>query len=109
MAQGQGMTERQPSLAPLSDMSAKKYKIYDTPSEWDEKQEALVVHLGIRSTSTPCYAIRSIVENPESSDFGKFIMPVCMDGRWKCDDQFSPSDLVDWREDGDIPSETPGG
>ena len=101
------MMERQTSLAPLSDMSAKKYKLYDTPSEWNEKQESLVEHLDVQSTLTPCYAVMALVENTDSADFGKFIMPVCMDGRWKCDDQFNASDLVDWQPDWNIPLPNP--
>ena len=101
------MMERQTSLAPLFNMSEKKYMLYDTPSEWNEKEESLIDYLDVRSTLTPAYATLSIVENTDSSDFGKFIMPVCMDGRWKCDDQFDASDLVDWQDDWNIPLPSP--
>ena len=42
------------------------------------------------------YAGIAQVSNSESSDYEKFIMPVCTTGKWKCDDQFSPSALVNY-------------
>ena len=73
MVRGRDGMERQTSLAPLSDMSSKKYMLYATPSEWNEKQESLVDHLDVRSTLTPCYAVLALVENTDSAEQAAFL------------------------------------
>ena len=82
----------------------KKYKLYATESGWDNKHVSLMEHLGIPDGKTVRYALKTKVENPDSDDFGKFIMPVLTSGKWKCDDQFS-SGVVDWQNDWTIPPE----
>jgi len=63
-----------------------------------------MTHLEIPDGTTVRYAMKRTVENPDSDDFGKFIMPVCYVGKWACGDQFS-SGVVDWQNDWDIPPE----
>ena len=70
-------------------MIIKKYKLYETESEWDDKVSALEAHLGIPTEDTLNYAVIESVSNPNHPDFGKFIMPVTRFGPWTCDDQFS--------------------
>ena len=79
-------------------MSEKKYKLYATESGWNNKHDAIMAHLGIPDGNTRLYAEKETVPNPESEDFGKFIMPVAIVGKWRCDDQFS-SGVVDWNDD----------
>jgi hypothetical protein len=73
-----------------------KYRLYSTLSGWTSRNESLESHLGIPDGSAGSYAKVSQVTNPENSDYEKFIMPVCTEGSWKCDDQFNSSDLVDY-------------
>jgi hypothetical protein len=79
-------------------MIEKKYKLYATESGWDTKHDSLMTHLGIPSGGTTSYAAKETVQNPESDDYGKFIMPVMFGGKWACNDQFS-SGVVDWQDD----------
>ena len=86
-------------------MATKKYKLYATESGWDNKHVSLMAHLGIPAGNNLRYAIKTTVQNPDSSDHGKFIKPVVTTGEWKCDDQFS-SGVVNWNNDWD---NLPGG
>ncbi len=81
----------------------KKFKLYATQSGWDNKHASLMEHLGIPDGKTLRYAEKTTVENPASSDHGKFIIPVLTSGKWKCDDQFSGG-VVDWQDDWNPPS-----
>ena len=74
-----------------------KYRLYSSRSGWVSRNSSLESHLGIpNGAGTVRYAGIAQVSNSESSDYEKFIMPVCTTGKWKCDDQFSPSDLVNY-------------
>jgi len=89
----------------------KKYRLYSSQSGWTNRNASLETHLGIpNGKGTFCYGVLAQVENPDNDEYGKYIMPVMMDGDWKCDDQFAPADLVDfdptWRID-PIPPELP--
>ena len=97
------MTARQILQEQLFNM--RKYKLYNTFAEWNTKHTALMTHLEIEATPTPTYAVVSVVQNPSSSDYGKFIMPVVTTGQWKCDDQFNANDLVVWNEEWQLPIE----
>lgn len=74
-----------------------KYRLYSTRSGWTSRNASLESHLGIPDgKGTLRYAEITEVNNPENEDYEKYIMPVCTEGTWKCDDQFNPSDLVDY-------------
>lgn len=73
-----------------------KYRLYSTLSGWTSRNESLESYLGIPSGNTVRYAEIAEVTNPESADYEKYIMPVCTEGTWKCDDQFNASDLVSY-------------
>ena len=79
-------------------MADTNIKLYETESEWDTNEAALEAFLGIPIGTTVRYAVKDTVSNSNSSDFGKYIMPVIMSGPWQCDDQFS-SGVVDWQDD----------
>lgn len=81
----------------------KKYRLYEEESAFTSKNAALESYLGIPREGTLHYASISRVENPASLDYGKYIMPVCMDAQWKCDDQFDPSKLVDYDPTWNVP------
>ena len=82
----------------------KKYRLYATSSGWENRHASLKTYLGIPTEAgTTEYADRIQVGNSENDDHGKYIMPVMMDGRWECDDQFNPSDLVDFDPTWNIP------
>jgi len=76
-----------------------KYKLYATLSGWTSRNDSLESHFGIPNGNTVCYAEVSQVTNPDNSDYEKYIMPVCTEGTWKCDDRFNASELVNWDED----------
>ena len=87
----------------------KKYKLYATESGWTSKNASLETHLGIPDgEGTLRYARLAEVGNSANADYGKFIMPVLMEGVWECDDQFDPSDLVDFDPTWNLPSDPPG-
>ena len=74
-----------------------KYALYSSTSSWNSRNASLEAALGIpNGQGTDKYAEISEVENSENADYGKFIMPVFTSGTWKCDDQFNPSQLVDF-------------
>ncbi len=74
-----------------------KYQLFETEDEWTTKANALEAHLGIPTSGTSRYAEPLQVTNEGNADFGKWLMPVVEGGRWKCDDQFNPSDLVEYQ------------
>ena len=81
-----------------------QYRLYGSASEWNVKNDALETHLGIPDgKGTLRYAEILEVGNDENSDYGNFIMPVMMDGQWKCDDQFDASNLVNFHPTWNIP------
>jgi hypothetical protein len=74
-----------------------KFKLYSTLSGWTSRNSSLETHLGIPDgDGTLRYAEVSQVTNPANADYEKYIMPVCMDGTWKCNQLFKQDDLVDW-------------
>lgn len=83
-----------------------KFRLYSSRSGWVSRNSSLESYLGIPDgNGTDRYSEISEVTNPENSDYEKFIMPVETDGRWKCDDQFNPSDLVNFNPDWYPPDE----
>lgn len=77
----------------------KKYKLYDTEDEWNAKNAEIEAALGIPDGNTLNYAQVEIVKNSESSDYGKFIMPVLYAGSWVSSSYFNANELVDWQLD----------
>jgi hypothetical protein len=85
----------------------KKYKLYDTESEWNAKNAEIEAALRIPDGNTLNYAQVEIVKNSESDDHGKRIMPVLFEGSWVSTSFFNSGELVDWQDDWnvDAPSE----
>ena len=76
----------------------KKYRLYDTTSEWDSRNASLEPHLGIpHGKGTLRYAEISQVGNPENDDYEKWVMPAVARGRWACEDQFDAANLVEFQ------------
>ena len=73
-----------------------KAALYDTAEACRAAIASVEASLGIPSGVTTRYAQPEPVTNEESSDFGKFVLPVKVLGTWKCDQLFEPSELVDW-------------
>lgn len=74
-----------------------KYCLYSSLTDWNNKNASLESYLGIPyGTQTLSYAAVSQVTNAENANFGKYILPVETEGMWKCDDQFSEGDLIDY-------------
>ena len=74
-----------------------KYKLFNDLAAWTTKSDALETYLGIPDgKGTTRYCRPRQVINPETEDYEKYVMPVGSAGRWKCDDQFDPADLVDY-------------
>ena len=81
-----------------------KFRLYSSRSGWTSRNASLESHLGIpNGEGTLRYADMLQVENPENADYEKYIMPACTEGTWKCDDQFNPSDLVDYDPTWELP------
>ena len=76
---------------------AHKYKLLNTPAEFDAKEAEMKTLLSIPDgKGTLGYADSQMVDNPDHADYGMFIFPVVTSGKWKCDDQFEASELVDF-------------
>ena len=85
-----------------------KYRLYSSRSGWTSRNNSLEAHFGIPNRhGTLSYADVSQVTNPENSDYEKYIMPVCTESTWKCDDQFNPSDLVGYDPTWNLPPDPP--
>lgn len=78
---------------------AVKFKLYSSGSGWNNQHAAIKTHLGIPTGGTTEYAERLQIDNAEHPDHGKYVFTVKTTGRWKCDDQFNSSDLVDYDPD----------
>ena len=78
-----------------------KFRLYASPVGWNSRHSSIKTYLEIPVPSgiTDEYATLKQVDNEENSDFGKYVFPVQTLGRWKCDDQFNASDLVDYDPD----------
>jgi len=75
---------------------ATKYKLLDTPEEFSAKELEVKSLLSIPdSAGTVRYAESRMIDNPEHADYGLFIFPVLTEGKWKCDQHFDSSELVD--------------
>jgi hypothetical protein len=81
-----------------------KFKLYASTSGWDSRHASIKEYLGIPTGSTTEYAVRSVINNPDNADFGKYPFIVVDSGRWKCDDQFNAKDLVDYDPTWELPS-----
>ena len=74
-----------------------KYKLYNTPEEFDAKEAELKALLSIPDNKgTSAYAERIMVQNPDHADYGMFPLPVVSHGKWKADHHFDSSELVDF-------------
>ena len=75
---------------------ATKYKLYNTPEEFDAKEAEMKTLLSIPDNAgTTNYAERVMIDNSDHADYGLFPFPVVTEGKWKCDQHFSASELVD--------------
>jgi hypothetical protein len=77
----------------------KKFRLYATQSEWDEKHDQVMDFVGIPDGKTTTYALVESVTNSSSSDYPKLIFPVLTSGKWQCDSLFDAADLQDWQAD----------
>ena len=77
----------------------KKYKLYDTVTEWMDKNAEIEAAFEIPNEDTTNYATIEVVTNPESPDYGKFIMPVLYLGSLVSSSYFNANELVDWQVD----------
>ena len=73
-----------------------KFRLYSTISGWNSRHASIKEYLGIPVGTTTEYADLSQINNTENADYGKYAFPVKTTGRWKCDDRFPASDLVDY-------------
>lgn len=74
----------------------KLFKLYDNISDFQSDNARVEGVLGIPSGGTTHYASGDRVDNPESADYGKYILPVFTSGKYKCDSLFDSSSLVGW-------------
>jgi hypothetical protein len=75
---------------------ATKYKLLNTPEEFSAKELEVKSLLSIPdSAGTVRYAESRMIDNSEHADYGLFIFPVITEGKWKCDQHFDSSELVD--------------
>ena len=87
---------------------AHKYKLLNTPEEFDAKEAEMKTLLHIPDgKGTVGYADSQMIDNPDHADYGMFIFPVVTSGKWKCDNQFQASELVDFDSSWIKPAEDP--
>ena len=87
---------------------ATKYKLLNTPEEFDAKEAEMKTLLSIPDNAgTSAYAESQMIDNPDHADYGMFIFPVVTSGKWKCDQHFSASELVDHDSSWAKPQEEP--
>lgn len=87
---------------------ATKYKLLNTPEEFDAKEAEMKTLLAIPDNAgTSKYAESVMIDNPDHADYGMFLFPVISEGKWKCDDQFEASELVDHDSSWAKPQEEP--
>ena len=85
---------------------ATKYKLLNTPEEFDAKEAEMKTLLAIPDNAgTSKYAESVMIDN--HADYGMFLFPVISEGKWKCDQHFSASDLVDHDSSWAKPQEEP--
>lgn len=78
-------------------MDNTKYKLLDTPAQFEAAEADMKSKLGIPDNKgTLNYAAQTMVDNPDHADYGMFIFPVILAGAWKCDQHFDASELVDF-------------
>ena len=76
---------------------ATKYKLLNNPEEFSAKELEVKSLLSIPdSAGTVRYAESRMIDNSEHADYGLFIFPVITEGKWKCDQHFDSSELVDF-------------
>lgn len=87
-------------------MANTKYILLDTPTQVEAAEADMKAKLGIPdSKGTLKYAEQIMIDNPEHSEYGRFIFPVILDGSWKSVQHFDASELVDFDPDWAKPSE----
>ena len=87
-------------------MANTKYILLDTPTQVEAAEADMKAKLGIPdSKGTLKYAEQIMIDNPEHSEYGRFIFPVILDGSWKSVQHFDASELVDFDPDWANPSE----
>jgi hypothetical protein len=78
-------------------MANKKYKLLDTPAQVEAAEADMKAKLGIPdSKGTLKYAEQIMIDNPEHTEYGRFIFPILLNGTWKSDQHFDASELVDF-------------
>lgn len=83
-----------------------KYKILKSSKAFNTEEKRIKKLLQIPDQKgTINYAEISLIDNPDHKDNGKFIFPVLTQGKWKCDQHFKESDLVDFNADWKKPVE----
>jgi hypothetical protein len=87
---------------------ATKYKLLNTPEEFDAKEAEMKTLLAIPDNAgTSKYAESVMIDNPDHADYGMFLFPVISEGKWKCDQHFNASELVDHDSSWAKPQEEP--
>ena len=74
-----------------------KYILLNTVEEFSAKELEVKSLLSIPDNAgTIKYAESRMIDNSEHADYGLFIFPVLTEGKWKCDQHFDSSELVDF-------------
>lgn len=80
-----------------------KYKLFNTPEEFDAKEAEMMTVFGIPDgKGTVGFNGRSaghMIDNPEHADYGLFAFGVKTEGTYKADQYFDASELVDFDPD----------
>ena len=88
---------------------ATKYKLFNTPEDYQSKRSEIeAFHNLPDGKGSETYGVDQLmVDNPEHADYGLFIFPVLTEGKWKCDQHFEASELVDHDSSWAKPQEEP--
>jgi hypothetical protein len=74
-----------------------KYKLLNTLAEFDAKEAEIKTLLSIPDDAgTSKYAESVMIDNPDHANYKMFLFPVITNGKWKCDQNFTDDELVEY-------------
>ncbi len=85
-----------------------KYIVTDNSAQARVHLANICKHLGLTKASGPTkqYAPLMRIDDSDSEDCGKYIIPIVQEGIYKCDDLYSENELVEYQEHWDKEANT---
>jgi len=84
--------------------TAAKAQLFNDISTWEMVKDFIESHFGIDSSEEVVYAApRQVTNMADNVNFGKYVLPIAMEGEWTCDPWFfqtpgphNATPVVDW-------------